>query len=360
MPKHFSSPTIEQSPEELLESYIATSASQIEPVPVESEEGKMLYRVLAQYVWSRHQRPVLAVDVRDLWERIDSIKRGASVHYGIAGIHNWAADYANSLATDTVSLDPDTNKRLAAWLDDWPNICVLGQTGRGKSTTINRLFGCKVAEISHHTSCTKTVNDYRLVTGTFLGRPTGVVMWDVPGYGDEALKWEHYVKLYRRLARKCDVVVFMLDNDRHMRLDMKMFKKLKKRVPALEDKLVVGINKADLFYPFKWNDEAGIPGEETAQTIQQRVGVVAEFLELKDTSRVVPISALKNWNIYTLLNAMVAAAGESKGANLLRAVRPDDNGSEGMGEKSSGIELGKRFGISTTLRTHFREVIHPS
>jgi len=360
MSVRLSAPTIEQSPEVLLESYIAAAASQLEPLPVESDEGKKLYRVLAQFVWSRHQRPVLAVDVRDLWERIDSIKRGSPVQYGIAGIHNWAADYANALATDTVSLDPNTNERLAAWLDDWPNICVLGQTGRGKSTTINRLFGCKVAEISHHTSCTKTVSDYRLVTGTFLSRPTGVVMWDVPGYGDDRLKWEHYVRLYRRLARKCDVVVFMLDNDRHMRLDLKMFKKLKKRVPALEEKLVVVINKADLFFPFKWDDAKGVPVDETADTIQQRVGVVAEFLEIRDASRVVPISALKNWNIYTLLNAMVAAAGESKAANLLRAVRPDDSGAEGTGERSSGAELGRRFGISTTLRSHFREVIHAS
>lgn len=357
---HLSSPTIEQSPEELLESYIAAAASQVEPVPVETEEGQKIYRVLAQFVWSRHQRPVLAVDIRDLWERIDSIKRGSAVHYNIAGIHNWAADFANTLATDSVALDPDTNKRLAAWLNDWPNICVLGQTGRGKSTTINRLFGCKVAEISHHTACTKTVSDYRLVTGTFLNRPTGVVMWDVPGYGDEAIKWDHFVKLYRRLARKCDVVVFMLDNDRHMRLDMRMFKKLKKRVPALEDKLVVAINKADLFYPYRWDDEAHAPAEETSRTIQQRAGVVAEFLELKDASRVVPISALKNWNIYTLLGAMVDAAGESKGANLLRAARPDDSGTEGAGEKSSGSQIAQRFGFGAALRTHFRDAIHAS
>ena len=51
------------------------------------------------------------------------------------------------------------------------------------------------------------------------------------------------------------------------------------------------------------------------------------------------MSALKNWNVYGLVNAMVEAAGESKGANLLRAVKhnkstPDDR------------ETGKRFGVN--------------
>jgi len=351
-------PTIEHTPEVLLENYIAAAAARIPPIPVDSDEGKRLYRALAAYVWSRHQRPVLANDIRDLWQRIDGIKRGGSVDYGITGIHYWAADYANAIASDTVALNPDTQQRLAAWLNDWPNVCVLGQTGRGKSSTINRLFGVKIADVGHHTSCTSTVTDYRLVTGTFLNRPTGVVMWDVPGYGDERLTWEKYVKLYRRLARKCDVVMFMLDNDRQMQLDLKMFKKLLKRVPELPKKLVVVVNKADLFHPCDWDDKRHAPSEEMRTQILQRVSHAAALLELKDTRRVVPLSALKNWNTFALLNAMVDAAGESKGANLLRAARPDDSGSEGGGDKSSGAELGRRFGISSALRSHFRSVLH--
>jgi uncharacterized protein len=352
-------PSIHQSPDALLESYIAAAAARTAPIPVDSDEGKRLYRALAAHVWSRHQRPVLANDIRDLWERIDCIKRGGGVHYGIVDIHYWAADYANMLATETVSLNPETNQRLAAWLEDWPNVCVLGQTGRGKSSTINRLFGVKIAEISHHTSCTSTVTDYRLVTGTFLNRPTGVVMWDVPGYGDERLTWEKYVKLYRRLARKCDVVIFMLDNDRHLHLDLKMFKKLAKRIPELRKKLVVALNKADLFFPSDWDEHLRAPSEDMRANILQRAARLASLLELQDTHRIVPISALKNWNIFALLNAMVDAAGESKGANLLRAAHPVAGGTEGAGDKSSGAELGKRFGISRAmLRSHFRSVIH--
>ncbi|HYF49025.1 MAG TPA: GTPase domain-containing protein [Planctomycetota bacterium] len=351
-------PTIDHTPEVLLENYIAAAAARIPPIPVDSDEGKRLYRALAAYVWARYQRPVLANDIRDLWQRIDAIKRGSHVEYGIVGIHYWAADYANALASDSVVMNPDLQQRLAAWLDDWPNVCVLGQTGRGKSSTINRLFGVKIAEVSHHTSCTSTVTDYRLVTGSFLNRPTGVIMWDVPGYGDERLSWEKYVKLYRRLARKCDVVLFMLDNDRQMHLDMKMFKKLLKRVPELPKKLVVVINKADLFHPCDWDEKRHAPSEDMRLNIGQRLSHVAALLGLHDTRRVVPLSALKNWNTFSLLNAMVEAAGESKGANLLRAARPDQSGSEGSGDKSSGTDLARRFGISSALRSHFRSVLH--
>src|SRR5476651_1541468 len=85
------SPTIEQSPDAILEKYILITASKPEPIPVDSDDGKKLYRALGLHVWNRHQRPVTANDIRELWERIDGIKRGAPVGYQLSGIHFWAA-----------------------------------------------------------------------------------------------------------------------------------------------------------------------------------------------------------------------------------------------------------------------------
>jgi small GTP-binding protein len=351
------SPTMEQSPETILEKYIIATATKPEPIPVDSEDGQKLYRALALHVWNRQQRPVTPNDIRELWERIDSIKRGAPVGYGLAGIHFWAAEYANALAGETIALDPSAQERLSIWFNDWPNVCILGHTGRGKSSTINRLFGIKMAEINHHRSCTSTVSDYRLITGKFLGRPTGIVLWDVPGYGDERMPWVQAVRLYRRMARRCDVVVFMLDNDRSAQLDIKMFKKLNKRVPQLQSKLVVAINKADLFHPYDWDTKAHAPSAGMQEEIRQRVAFVGSALDLERRDRVVPISALKNWNIYTLLTAMVEAAGGVKGASLLKAAHPDDSGAEGAGQASSGAATAARFGISRSLREHFRAAI---
>ncbi len=320
--------SIEHTPGVLLEQYIAGAAAQMNPIPMDSEQGKQMYKALAQHVWRERQRPVVASDVRDLWERIDSMKRGATVSYAIDGIHFWAADFVNSLCTGAVEVDGECGQRLAAWLDDWPNVCVLGHSGRGKSSTINRLFGVRVAETSHHESCTSSVTDYRLVTGSFLNRPTGITLWDVPGYGDERLPFEHYVQLYKRLARKCDVVVFMLDNEWGAHLDLKMFRKLKDRVRGLTKKLVVTINKADLFYPHDWNDEKNTPSNKMLSSIQRRIDAAATRLELKDSSRIVAISAMKDWNVYGLVTAMVDAAGESKGSKMLRAIRRNGEGSE--------------------------------
>lgn len=90
------------------------------------------------------------------------------------------------------------------------------------------------------------------------------------------------------------------------------------------------------------------------ETIQQRVTIATDYLELQNAKRVVPMSATKNWNIYALLTAMVDAAGDSKGAGLLRAVHPSSQEGDG---KSMDVELGKRFGISPALRSHFRSVL---
>lgn len=323
-------PSIDHTPEVLLEDYITEAASRPDPIPVESEDGKQLYRALVQHIWKCHQRPVVAADVRDLWARIDSLKRGERVTYGVSGIHFKVADYANSLHSGAIELDGEAGKRLAAWLDDWPNVCVLGHTGRGKSSTINRLFGVKLAEICHDESCTRGVTDYRLVTGTFLNKPTGIILWDVPGFGDDERPFDDYVKLYKRLARQCDVVLFMLDNERAFNLDFKMFKKLKRRVPGLQKKIVVVVNKADLFFPHDWDTQENAPSEAMLRGIRRRLQIVLDKMELKSDSRAVAISALKNWNVYGLVNAMVEAAGESKGARLLRAVKRPKGG---IGEK---------------------------
>lgn len=339
------------TPETALEQYISASAARAEPVPIDSEEGRLLYRSLAHCIWLRERRPVSASDIRDLWERIDAIKRGSPVNYAIVGIHFWAADYANAIHSETVKLDDAANERLAAWLDEWPNICVLGQTGRGKSTTINRLFGAKMAEISHHRACTTSVSDYRLVTGQYMGRPTGVVLWDVPGYGDKRLSWDAYVKLYRNLAKRCDVVLFMLDHERTLPDDLAMFKKLRKRVSSVR-KLVVCINKADLFFPGNWDVRGQVPSVEMAAMIAARIELVATTLGLQNLNQIVPISALHGWNLFALVNALVTAAGAERAPQLLRAftkLKADTPPAES--------ELAQRFGVTAALRSRFRKVL---
>jgi uncharacterized protein len=350
MPERLNETTIFETPEAALERYIALSAARTEPVPVDSEEGRALYRTLARWLWNTHHRAVDANDIRALWQRIDTLKRGSPVTYEIGGIHFWAADFANAQHAAATDLSPESNQHLAAWLDDWPNVCLLGQTGRGKSTTVNRLFGAKMAETSHHKACTSTVTDYRLVTGQFLGRPTGITLWDVPGYGDDRMPWNAYVKLYRKLSKKCDVVIFMFDHERTLPEDLDMFKKIRKKAGD-DRKLVVCINKADLFFPGDWDSAANAPGPQMAQTIGEHIGIVAQKLGLADPKQVLSVSALKGWNMLALINALVRAAGETRAPQLLRALRSVDTEPQTAAEK----EMAERFGVSDALRKGFRK-----
>jgi small GTP-binding protein len=345
-----------ETPATALEHYVAVSVQRAEPVPIESDEGRLLYRALAQYIWAKEQRPVVAADVRELWETIDSIKRGSAVHYEIYGIHYWAAEFANAIHTDSVQLSEEENQKLAAWLDDWPNICVLGQTGRGKSTTINRLFGAKMAATSERKGCTSTVTDYRLVTGTFMNRPTGVVLWDVPGYGDGKLPWKAYVKLYRRMVRKCDVVVFMLDHRATESDDFKMFKKLRKNMRDPK-KLVVCINKIDLLSPDGWDTTTDQPTEALKPALTAHVLKISNAMKLRGAQRVVPISALNNWNTRALMASLIGAAGEKRAPKLVRALSKLAGAQDIVNEGSAEFDLGRRFGIKGALRERFRRVL---
>jgi predicted GTPase len=141
------------------------------------------------------------------------------------------------------------------------------------------------------------------------------------------------------LSRRCDVVLYMLDNERGFHLDLKMFAKLKKRVPGFHKKLVLALNKADLFHPYDWDEAGNAPSERMHESISRRVETVTSRLELKNESRVVPLSALHGWNVGALLAAMVDAAGESKGASLLRAVKRRGDASP------EDVDTAKRFGV---------------
>jgi predicted GTPase len=121
-----------------------------------------------------------------------------------------------------------------------------------------------------------------------------------------------------------------------------------------KEKIVVCINKADLFYPGDWDERLHAPGAKMAETLAERIGVLSEALDLRGSQQVVAISALRDWNLYALIASLVEAAGQSRAPKLLRALSKMAQTSE---SRTAETDLGARFGIKEAMRSRFRRVL---
>src|SRR4051794_1312527 len=87
-------------------------------------------------------------------------------------------------------------------------VSVMGQTGVGKSSLVNALFGTDLM-----TGAVKptTKQPQEIVTETELGHR--LVFWDLPGLGEGGPVDDAYIDIYRRTLRDSDIAIWALHAD---------------------------------------------------------------------------------------------------------------------------------------------------
>lgn len=70
-----------------------------------------------------------------------------------------------------------------------PEVAIVGRSNVGKSSFINRITGRKLARVSSRPGATTELNYYK-VTGTAQGKPFGLNLVDMPGFGFAKLSKE--------------------------------------------------------------------------------------------------------------------------------------------------------------------------
>ena len=90
-------------------------------------------------------------------------------------------------------------------------ILQVGQTGSGKSSTINSLFGKEVAETNKLDSETRLVTPYE---GTYNN--VKYTIYDTPGLGERGNRDEEYLSLIKEQCSLPDVLWYVLRLDRHI------------------------------------------------------------------------------------------------------------------------------------------------
>lgn len=133
------------------------------------------------------------------------------------------------------------------------SVAIMGQTGVGKSTLLNGLFGADLPTggVRPTTKEPTAVS----VAGT-NGHP--VVFWDLPGIGESADADRQYLRMYLDRLIDCDVVIWALHADsRSTAFDLHNLTRLldgvdPERRRALLAKVTFVLTKADLLGPPPW------------------------------------------------------------------------------------------------------------
>lgn len=131
-------------------------------------------------------------------------------------------DFVSKLLTE---LDPEQAKKLEKAIKEQKakpiKVAVLGQSGVGKSSTVNNLFGAtfKVSRTGEGTDETNYVGyqDYELEDGSII------TVADLPGYGRKASTDDKYKKLYIDALKDVDIILLIIQaNDKAIVDDVEM------------------------------------------------------------------------------------------------------------------------------------------
>ncbi len=108
----------------------------------------------------------------------------------------------------TEQLVQEISKKITRMRSYTPKVGVFGNSGVGKSSLCNAIFGKEVAKISDVEACTRKPQE--ILIGS---ENSGIVLVDVPGIGEDPTHQKEYTALYKSLAPELDLVLWTIKAD---------------------------------------------------------------------------------------------------------------------------------------------------
>jgi uncharacterized protein len=159
----------------------------------------------------------------------------------------------SALGEITVEQQREIRDRLTAESDKPLTVAIMGQTGNGKSSLLNALFGTRlqVGDVRPTTKIPEPVT----VPG-LTGHP--LTFWDMPGIGESDSADRDYLAMYREKLVTSDVVLWAMHADSRSTLfDATALDTMLAGVPSGDRRTLVSritfvLTKADLITPPPW------------------------------------------------------------------------------------------------------------
>jgi predicted GTPase len=177
----------------------------------------------------------------------------------------------------------------------------IGQTGYGKSSTVNAIVGADVLQTSAVDACTRHAQsiDFQVSRSHWLS------FTDMPGIGESLARDKAYLRTYQELLRYASVIVYVTRADKR---DFAVDEAATRSLFATADvarKVVYALGQCDKMEPLS-RSSTTVPSRAQRRSIDEKVAQIAARFEPENA--VVPYSAVTGWNLHRLVDAMVRVA----------------------------------------------------
>ena len=232
------------------------------------------------------------------------------------------------------------------------NILFAGETGAGKSSTINAIFDRDIFTVGESVDPeTSVISKYEI---------DNLILWDSPGFGDSPENDKKYAKsIASLLTAKDDSGEFLIDaaviildaSNRDMCTAYEMLNKV--IIPYLGDKsrIVIAINKADFaMYGHNWDNENNVPNPVLLDHLEEKVSSVSRriYESTGIQSECIYYSAPNRYNISKLLLAVINAIPVEKRFMVISGLNKDTEIWKNNDNKKEYTEIRKSIGFSVT------------
>lgn len=224
--------------------------------------------------------------------------------------------------------------------NDKIRIAVIGQTGVGKTSTINALFNTNLP-VSHFGSCTQSAESVVVTT------PKGTIeLIDMPGlWAGEAESIKHW-KTYREVLPTVDSAIWIVSaGDRALEGMQNALRIISDFSDSdIINHIVFGVNKSEHMHPEDWNNLANLPSEEQEKNLEEFCITVKKAINEKfpDWNGVIKYySAKKQFRLEELLEQMLIMASPDNRLKVYRVADPKSH--EEKIEDKRALELAKEI-----------------
>jgi hypothetical protein len=211
---------------------------------------------------------------------------------------------------DRAALAREVDKAIAR--EPVPTIAVMGESGVGKSTTLNALFNAG-AVVGHSKPTTMKADGFNITIADHRGSKGSIRVIDLPGLGESRARAPELADLYARQLPAADVILWVHTvADRSLEFtERKVAEMFRGGLASRADSLVFGLNKADDMYPKNWRQHANLPSQEQLKNLQGAEENFAKTmrgaLPRQSPLRVTTYSALQFYNLPRLFRLLMEA-----------------------------------------------------
>lgn len=186
-------------------------------------------------------------------------------------------------------------------------VVFFGQTGFGKSSLINSLFGTNF-NTDPLVSCTKEL--YSVTT--FDSNDELITVYDTPGIGEFSTN-SQYQKFYDYAISEADCIVLTVTLDRTDATAQELLEDLKPLLKDNQVKFVIALNRIDSAGVggsgnnyVSWDDLTNEPSTEAQNRINRRINTIKNnFDSIFLPFTIIPVCAIRNYGIDKLYKAII-------------------------------------------------------